>query len=64
MSAEPDGPFSRSGAKSVIISEHGQAIYKTLRWTPYRRSDGVGLTTWTEPVTADEAEVPPLRGSG
>ncbi|MCN9239563.1 ATP-grasp ribosomal peptide maturase [Streptomyces sp. RY43-2] len=49
----------------AFITEHGRAIYKTLRWTPYRRGDGVGLTTWTEPVTADEvdesvAEVPHL----
>ncbi|WP_326699076.1 ATP-grasp ribosomal peptide maturase [Streptomyces sp. NBC_01754] len=40
----------------AFIVEHGQVIYKTLRWTPYRRGDGVGLTTWTEPVTADEVD--------
>ncbi|TQE35954.1 ATP-grasp ribosomal peptide maturase [Streptomyces ipomoeae] len=40
----------------AFITDHGQAIYKTLRWTPYRRGDGMGLTTWTEPVTADEVD--------
>ncbi|MGW2631683.1 ATP-grasp ribosomal peptide maturase [Streptomyces chattanoogensis] len=39
-----------------FISEHAPVIFKTLRWTPYRRNDGVGLTTWTEPVTADEVD--------
>ncbi|MEU6326004.1 ATP-grasp ribosomal peptide maturase [Streptomyces sp. NPDC047049] len=39
-----------------FIAEHGQVIYKALRWTPYRRNDGVGLTTWAEPVTADEVD--------
>ncbi|MFI2348669.1 ATP-grasp ribosomal peptide maturase [Streptomyces sp. NPDC019443] len=40
----------------AFITEHGQVVYKALRWTPYRRSDGVGLTTWTEPVTASEVD--------
>ncbi|GAA0345453.1 ATP-grasp ribosomal peptide maturase [Streptomyces blastmyceticus] len=40
----------------AFIAEHQHVIYKALRWTPYRRSDGVGLTTWTEPVTADEVD--------
>ncbi|MFJ4006435.1 ATP-grasp ribosomal peptide maturase [Streptomyces sp. NPDC090023] len=40
----------------AFITEHGQVVYKALRWTPYRRNDGVGLTTWTEPVTADEVD--------
>ncbi|MET7718303.1 ATP-grasp ribosomal peptide maturase [Streptomyces sp. NPDC005407] len=40
----------------AFITEHGQVVYKALRWTPYRRSDGVGLTTWTEPVTTSEVD--------
>lgn len=40
----------------AFIAAQGHVIYKTLRWTPYRRGDGVGLTTWTEPVTADEVD--------
>ncbi len=40
----------------AFIAEQGAVIYKALRWTPYRNSDGVGLTTWTEPVTADEVD--------
>ena len=40
----------------AFIAERGQVVYKALRWTPYRRSDGVGLTTWTEPVTASEVD--------
>ncbi|MHC0431283.1 ATP-grasp ribosomal peptide maturase [Streptomyces sp. O3] len=39
-----------------FIAAHEQVIYKALRWTPYRRPDGVGLTTWTEPVTATEID--------
>ncbi|WP_331717325.1 ATP-grasp ribosomal peptide maturase [Yinghuangia sp. ASG 101] len=38
----------------AFIAEHDEVIYKALRWTPYQRADGVGLTTWTEPVTAAE----------
>ncbi|MGW0860962.1 ATP-grasp ribosomal peptide maturase [Streptomyces sp. NPDC002611] len=40
----------------AFIADHGRVIHKALRWTPYRRADGVGLTTWTEPVTADEVD--------
>ncbi|MFI0220173.1 ATP-grasp ribosomal peptide maturase [Streptomyces lydicus] len=40
----------------AFIAEHDQVIYKALRWTPYRRRDGVGLTTWTEPVVASEVD--------
>ncbi|HSA52521.1 MAG TPA: ATP-grasp ribosomal peptide maturase, partial [Yinghuangia sp.] len=40
----------------AFITEHDQVIHKALRWTPYRRADGVGLTTWTEPVTVDEVD--------
>ncbi|MFB6571073.1 ATP-grasp ribosomal peptide maturase [Streptomyces noursei] len=39
-----------------FIAEHDSVIFKALRWTPYRRADGVGLTTWTEPVTADHVD--------
>ncbi|MGW1729043.1 ATP-grasp ribosomal peptide maturase [Streptomyces sp. NPDC002306] len=38
-----------------FIAAHGPVIYKTLRWTPYER-DGIGLTTWAEPVTAAELD--------
>lgn len=38
-----------------FIATHGPVIYKTLCWTPYER-DGIGLTTWAEPVTADELD--------
>ncbi|MGM9381257.1 ATP-grasp ribosomal peptide maturase [Streptomyces antibioticus] len=38
-----------------FISVHGPAIAKTLRWTPYER-DGIPLTSWAEPVTADEID--------
>lgn len=38
-----------------FIGEHGQVIYKTLRWTPYQRG-GVGLTSWTEPVHAEDLD--------
>ncbi|MFE1308997.1 ATP-grasp ribosomal peptide maturase [Streptomyces sp. NPDC058755] len=38
-----------------FIASHGQVIHKTLRWTPYER-DGIGLTSWAEPVTADELD--------
>ncbi|WP_328503427.1 ATP-grasp ribosomal peptide maturase [Streptomyces sp. NBC_00457] len=40
-------------AAREFIQEHGQVIYKTLRWTPYER-DGIGLTSWAEPVSSDE----------
>ncbi|MFJ8650515.1 ATP-grasp ribosomal peptide maturase [Streptomyces sp. NPDC093546] len=39
----------------AFIAAHGQVITKTLRWTPYER-DGVGLTSWAEPVTAEEVD--------
>lgn len=38
-----------------FITEHGQVIYKTLRWTPYERN-GVPVTGWAEPVTAAEID--------
>lgn len=38
-----------------FIGAHREVVYKVLRWTPYRQGD-VGLTTWTEPVTADELD--------
>ncbi|MEU3616001.1 ATP-grasp ribosomal peptide maturase [Streptomyces sp. NPDC006872] len=38
-----------------FIREHGEVIHKTLRWTPYQR-DGVGLTSWAEPVRAEELD--------
>ncbi|GAA2241242.1 ATP-grasp ribosomal peptide maturase [Streptomyces amakusaensis] len=38
-----------------FITAHGRVIYKTLRWTPYER-DGVPVTGWAEPVTADEID--------
>ncbi|WP_445524370.1 ATP-grasp ribosomal peptide maturase [Streptomyces cyslabdanicus] len=36
-----------------FIRAHRRVIHKTLRWTPYERG-GVGLTSWAEPVHADE----------
>ncbi|RAJ34634.1 ATP-grasp ribosomal peptide maturase [Kitasatospora sp. SolWspMP-SS2h] len=38
-----------------FITAHDQVVFKTLRWTPYQK-DGVGMTTWTEPVTAGEID--------
>ena len=38
-----------------FITTQGQVIYKTLRWTPYKR-DGVPVTGWAEPVTAGEID--------
>ncbi|MEU0811145.1 ATP-grasp ribosomal peptide maturase [Streptomyces sp. NPDC005970] len=38
-----------------FITAHGQVIAKTLHWTPYERN-GIGLTSWAEPVTADEVD--------
>ncbi|MFJ6661326.1 ATP-grasp ribosomal peptide maturase [Streptomyces sp. NPDC091377] len=38
-----------------FIESHQRVIFKTLRWTPYRR-DGVPLTGWTTPVTAPEID--------
>lgn len=39
----------------AFIAYHRDVIFKTLRWTPYERG-GVGMTTWTEPVTADDLD--------
>ncbi|MFJ5288729.1 ATP-grasp ribosomal peptide maturase [Streptomyces sp. NPDC088348] len=39
----------------AFITDHGQVIFKTLRWTRYER-DGVPVTGWAEPVTADEID--------
>ncbi|GAB2814056.1 ATP-grasp ribosomal peptide maturase [Streptomyces daliensis] len=38
-----------------FIRSHRDVIFKTLRWTPYER-EGVGMTTWAEPVTADDLD--------
>ncbi|MET7362669.1 ATP-grasp ribosomal peptide maturase [Streptomyces sp. NPDC005562] len=38
-----------------FIRDQGDAIYKTLRWTPYTR-DGVPVTGWADPVNADEID--------
>lgn len=38
-----------------FIAEHRDVVYKTLRWTPYRRG-ATGMTTWTEPVRAEELD--------
>ncbi|MGW2044233.1 ATP-grasp ribosomal peptide maturase [Streptomyces sp. NPDC001858] len=38
-----------------FIREHREVVHKTLRWTPYQR-DGVGLTSWAEPVRAEELD--------
>ncbi|WP_326612429.1 ATP-grasp ribosomal peptide maturase [Streptomyces scopuliridis] len=38
-----------------FIRTQGDAIFKTLRWTPYTR-DGVPVTGWADPVTADEID--------
>lgn len=42
-------------AARAFVAEHGRVIFKTLRWTPYER-DGVPVTGWAEPVTADEID--------
>ncbi|MGV9687514.1 ATP-grasp ribosomal peptide maturase [Streptomyces sp. NPDC003444] len=39
----------------AFVRAQGEAISKTLRWTPYTR-DGVPVTGWTDPVTADEID--------
>lgn len=39
----------------AFIRQYGRVIYKVLRWTPYHKN-GVGMTTWTEPVTAEEID--------
>ncbi|MFJ3976685.1 ATP-grasp ribosomal peptide maturase [Streptomyces sp. NPDC090021] len=38
-----------------FVRARGEAIFKTLRWTPYTR-DGVPVTGWADPVTADEID--------
>ncbi|MFF9772877.1 ATP-grasp ribosomal peptide maturase [Streptomyces sp. NPDC013978] len=38
-----------------FIRDQGEAIFKTLRWTPYTR-DGVPVTGWAAPVTAAEID--------
>ncbi|MGW2122049.1 hypothetical protein [Streptomyces sp. NPDC001758] len=38
-----------------FVRAQGDAIFKTLRWTPYRR-EGVPVTGWATPVTADEID--------
>ncbi|WOX11331.1 ATP-grasp ribosomal peptide maturase [Streptomyces sp. N50] len=38
-----------------FTAAHGPVIAKTLRWTPYER-DGVPMTSWAEPVAADEID--------
>jgi ATP-grasp ribosomal peptide maturase len=47
---------SDADAARDFIKRHGSVICKALRWTPYRGSDGVGMTTWTEPVSAEEID--------
>jgi ATP-grasp ribosomal peptide maturase len=42
-------------AVRVFVATHREVVHKVLRWTPYRQG-GVGLTTWTEPVTSDELD--------
>ncbi|MFI1191270.1 ATP-grasp ribosomal peptide maturase [Streptomyces californicus] len=37
----------------TFVGSHDQVIFKTLRWTPYRR-DGVPVTGWADPVTTTE----------
>ncbi|MFF7728677.1 ATP-grasp ribosomal peptide maturase [Streptomyces sp. NPDC008001] len=43
------------GEAREFITAHRRVIYKTLRWTPYER-DGVPMTGWAEPVTANEVD--------
>ncbi|MBI0375332.1 ATP-grasp ribosomal peptide maturase [Streptomyces albiflaviniger] len=43
------------GEARRFIAAHERVITKTLRWTPYER-DGIGMTSWAEPVTADEVD--------
>ncbi|MEU5284700.1 ATP-grasp ribosomal peptide maturase [Streptomyces sp. NPDC020755] len=38
-----------------FVDSHDQAIFKTLRWTPYQRG-GVPLTGWADPVLATEID--------
>ncbi|WP_097910779.1 ATP-grasp ribosomal peptide maturase [Streptomyces sp. b84] len=39
----------------AFVESHDQAIFKTLRWTPYQRG-GVPLTGWADPVVATEID--------
>jgi ATP-grasp ribosomal peptide maturase len=39
----------------AFIVDHGNVIFKTLRWTPYQR-DGVPVTGWASPVTPFEID--------
>ena len=47
---------SDADAARDFIKRHGSVICKALRWTPYRGGDGIGKTTWTEPVSAEEID--------
>lgn len=38
-----------------FVGSHDRVIFKTLRWTPYRR-DGVPVTGWADPVAATEID--------
>lgn len=42
-------------AARSFVSDHGQVLFKTLRWTPYQR-DGVSVTGWADLVTAGEID--------
>ncbi|NJQ14121.1 ATP-grasp ribosomal peptide maturase [Streptomyces bohaiensis] len=42
-------------AARTFIDRHHRVIFKTLRWTPYRR-DGAPVTCWVQPVTAAEVD--------
>lgn len=42
-------------AREFIAANPGDVLFKTLRWTPYVR-DGVPVTGWAAPVTADEID--------
>ncbi|MEV5881420.1 ATP-grasp ribosomal peptide maturase [Streptomyces sp. NPDC052020] len=44
-----------SAVAREFIRTQGEVIFKTLRWTPYAR-DGVPVTGWATPVTADEID--------
>ncbi|SBU89752.1 hypothetical protein YW5DRAFT_00745 [Streptomyces sp. Ncost-T6T-1] len=38
-----------------FVGDHEQVVFKTLRWTPYRRG-GVPVTGWADPVMATEID--------
>ena len=42
-------------AVRAFLAEQGEAVYKVLCWTPYRQGE-VGMSVWTEPVTAEEID--------